>query len=116
MGGYGTRRGGCRACRGGEHMLAPSMLSKERGSAGVHRSAAVRSPPQQALGTPFGEGRSRDCRWERDPGGCCGGWRLGAVLAAPPQHCPAWGSSRSQERGWRGLSAALHRCSVPSRG
>lgn len=53
-GATGPAAGAAGPAGGGEHMLAPSMLSKERGSAGVHRSAALRSPPSRLWGPPLG--------------------------------------------------------------
>lgn len=108
---------GLQGLPGGEHILAPSMLSKERGCAGVHRSPALTPPPSRLWGvSPLGRDGAGTVDGSGTLGAAAGGGGWGSCWQPPLQHRPAWGSSRSQEWGWRGLSAVLHRCSVPSWG
>lgn len=82
-GATGPAAGAAGPAGGGIHPGPLHALQRE----GLCRCAQVSSinpPPSRLWGPPFEEGQSGDCGWEQDPGGCCRGWRLGAVLAAPP--------------------------------
>lgn len=74
---------GLQGLPGGEYILAPSMLSKERGCAGVHRSPAL-TPPPAGFGDPLWGEMERGLWMGAGPWGLLQGVEAGGRAGSPP--------------------------------